>query len=189
MDYKPISQGEEFNISLNRHVTCTLKRNRMSIPFWNHQTFYFKYCWALVRNSWSVFWILSLFALLQGGFCVALPTYCKLKMSTLFRFHKYFIIDFNTKYILVNNLHLSGIFVTSWFSLFHVQPKNQNKFVKFIDFLKKNEFVCQSLIQVIHSQVLNNSLMSFSNIFNMFGMYQRWVLYFRAFPSESIFAL
>ena len=46
MDYKPTSQRTEFNISLNRHVRCTLKSNRVSIPFWNHQTFYFKNCWV-----------------------------------------------------------------------------------------------------------------------------------------------
>ena len=128
------SQRAEFNISLNRHVKCTLKSNRMSISFWNHQTFYFQDCWGLVRNSWSVCRILSLLALRQSGFWAVLWTYCKLKMSTLFRFYKYFTIDFNTKYLLINNLHLSDIFVTSWFSLFHVQPKNQNKFIKFIDF-------------------------------------------------------
>ena len=37
MDYKRTSQGAEFNISLNRRVRYTLKSNRMSIPFWNHQ--------------------------------------------------------------------------------------------------------------------------------------------------------
>ena len=44
MGYKPTSQGAEFNISLNRYVRCTLKSNSMSIPFWNHQIFYFKDC-------------------------------------------------------------------------------------------------------------------------------------------------
>ena len=37
MEHKPTRQGTEFNISLNRHVRCTLKSNRMSIHFWNHQ--------------------------------------------------------------------------------------------------------------------------------------------------------
>ena len=111
MDYKPTNQGAEFNILLNRHIRCTLKTNRMSIPFWSNQTFYFKDCSVLVINSLSVFWILSLFALHQGGFWVTLRTYCKLKMSTLFRFYKYFTNDFNTRYLLVNNLHLIDILV------------------------------------------------------------------------------
>ena len=128
MDYKPTNQGAEFNISLNRHVRCTLKSNRMSIPFWNHHTFYFKDCRVFVRNSGSVFWILLLLALHQGGFWVTLRTYCKLKMTTLFRFYKYFTNDLSTNYLLVNNLHLSGILV--------------NKLVKLSDFYKKiNLFV------------------------------------------------
>ena len=119
-DYKPTSQGAELNISLNRYVRCILKGYRMSMPFWNHQTFYFKDYWVLFRNSQSVLKILSLFALQQGAFWVFLRTYCNLKMSTLFRFYKYFTNDFNTKYLLVNNLHLTDILV--------------NKLVKFSDF-------------------------------------------------------
>ena len=129
-----ISQGAECNISLNRHVRCTFKSNRMSIPFWNHQTFYFKDYWVWritdywVRNTWSISWILSMFAL-HSGFWVALWTYCNLKMSTLFRFYKYFTNDFNTKYLLVNNLHLSDILVISWLLLSPVKPLNPNKVV------------------------------------------------------------
>ena len=44
MDYKPTSQGAEFNMSLNRHFRYTPKSNRMSIPFWNHQISDFKDC-------------------------------------------------------------------------------------------------------------------------------------------------
>ena len=161
----------------------------MSIAIWNQNTFYFKYCWVLVGNSWSVFWILSLFALPQGGFCLALQTSCKLKMSKLFRFYKCFTIDFNAKYLLVNNLHLSDIFGTIWLLLSPIEPQNKNKLVKFSDFKKKNELICQSLIQVTHNQVINKSLMSFSNIFIMFSVYQRWALYCRVFPSKSMFVL
>ena len=124
-------QGPEFNISLNRHVRCTLKSNRMSITFWNHQTFNFKDSWVLVRSSWSISWIFSLFAFHQR---VAMWTYCKLKMFTLFRFYKYFTNDFNIKYLLVNNLNLSEIFVKSWLSLFPIKTLNPNKLVKFSDF-------------------------------------------------------
>ena len=73
MDYKPTSQGVEFNISLNRHVRCILKSNRMSIPFWNQQTFCFKDCRVLEIPS-QFFKILSLFALHQGGFWLTLQT-------------------------------------------------------------------------------------------------------------------
>ena len=78
MDYKPTSQGVEFNISLNRHVRCILcivrcKSNRMSIPFWNQQTFCFKDCRVLEIPS-QFFKILSLFALHQGGFWLTLRT-------------------------------------------------------------------------------------------------------------------
>ena len=134
MDYKPTSQGAEFSISLNRHIRRTLKSNRMSIPFWNHETFYFKDCWVLVRNSWLVFWTLSLFALNQSGFWVALCAYCKIKMSALFCFYKYFTNGFKTKYLPVNNLHLSDILVTSCLSLSPVELQNQNKLVTFSDF-------------------------------------------------------
>ena len=173
MDYKPTSQGTEFNTSLNRHTKCTLKSNRMSIHFQNHRTSYFKDFWVLVRNSWSVFWMLSLFALQQGGFWVPLWTYCKLKISSLFRFYKYFTNGFNTKYLLVNNLHLSDNLVSSCLLLSPVESQNQNKFVKFSDFSKKNQFVWQSLVQVTHNQVVNNSL--------MFGVYQSWAIHAELF--------
>ena len=157
------SQRAEFNISLNRHVKCTLKSNRMSISFWNHQTFYFQDCWGLVRNSWSVCRILSLLALRQSGFWAVLWTYCKLKMSTLFRFYKYFTNYVNTKYLLVNNLPLSDILVESWFWFSPAEPLNPNQLGKFNGFWKKVNLFCQS-------HVIKNSLLHFSKFLTMLSV-------------------
>ena len=112
-------------------VRCILKSNRMFISFWNHQTFYFKDCWVLVRNSWSVCWILSLFAIHQGGFWVELSVYWKLKRSTLFRFYKYFTNDFYTKYLQIAFLNLSNIYLKNWQLLFPAEGLNLKKYAKF----------------------------------------------------------
>ena len=82
-------------------------------------------------------------------------------MSTLFRFYKYFTNDFYTKYLLVNNFHLGDILAKNWLLLSPVKPLNPNKFAKFSDFLKNNQLVCLSNIQVTHNQLISNYVMSF----------------------------
>ena len=94
-------------------VRCTLKSNRMSIPIWNYQKFYFKDHWVLVKHSWSVFWILSLFELHKSGFWVEMWAYWKLKRST-FCLYKYFANDFYTKYLQIAFINLSNIYLKNW---------------------------------------------------------------------------
>ena len=134
----------------------------MPTPFWNCQTFYINVCWVF-RNSRAVSWNLSLFALHQSGFWVALWTYCKLKMLMLFRFYKYFTNDFNSKYLLVNNLHLSDILVKSVVLIYPMEPLKPNKLVKFSDFQKKSTCFSKSYLGYPWSK--NNSHVFFK-LFN-----------------------